>query len=356
MSTPAGPLTRSALARVIAGEQLAADVMAEVFAEIMDGGASPAQIGGLLVALRMRGETASELAGAARAMRARAEPLPCPDPARAVDTCGTGGDGTGSINVSTLAAIVAAGAGAVVAKHGNRALTSRAGSADVLEALGVRIDLAPAAVARCLTRAGIGFAFAPRFHAATRHAAGPRRELGVRTLFNLLGPMTNPAQVAHQVIGVFDARWCEPVAAALGQLGARRVFVVHGAGGIDEVAVAGPTEVAQWHAGRVERSVLTPASFGLEEVDPAGLAGSDAAGNAHVLRQVLAGDGIGPGQPRRAAANAAVMEAALALVACGLAEEPRAGAAQAAAALADGRAAAVLTRWVNASHVEAEPA
>ena len=244
---------KGAIAHVVARHDLGADQIAHVFGLIMDGHATPAQIGGLLIALRMKGETPTELAGAARAMRARAAPLACPHPERGVDTCGTGGDGAGTVNVSTLAAIVAAGAGACVAKHGNRAQSSRSGSADVLEALGVKIDAAPAVVEACMRDAGIGFAFAPAFHAATRHAAGPRRELGTRTLFNLLGPMTNPAGVRHQVVGVFARAWCEPVAEALGQLGARRAFVVHGAGGpsgLDEVAVAGTTWVAEWDAAR----------------------------------------------------------------------------------------------------------
>jgi anthranilate phosphoribosyltransferase len=344
---------KGAIARVSGGGDLTADEIAGVFGQIMDGAATPAQIGGLLVALRMKGETASELAGAARAMRARAVPLACPDRAKGVDTCGTGGDGAGMVNVSTLAAVIVAACGGVVAKHGNRALSSRSGSADVLEALGVKIDAAPAVVERCMREAGIGFAFAPAFHAATRHAAGPRKELGVRTLFNLLGPMTNPAQVAHQVIGVFDRRWCEPVAAALGQLGARRVIVVHGAGGIDEVAVRGATFVADWDAaaGRVATYELEPRAFGLADVDPAGLAGGDAAHNAAVLRRVLAGDAVAPGAALEAVFNAGVMTAALALVALGHGRDDAVAAAR--AAVLDGGAARVLATWARVSQ---EPA
>jgi len=245
--TPAPIDIRAAIARVAGGGDLTADEIAGVFAQIMEGVATPAQIGGLLIGLRSKGETADELAGAARAMRAHATRLTVPHPERVVDTCGTGGDGSGSVNVSTLAAIVAAGAGAIVAKHGNRALSSKAGSADVLEALGVKVDAIPEVVEKCVEEAGIGFAFAPLFHAATKHAAGPRRELGTRTVFNLLGPLTNPAGVAQQVIGVFDARWCEPIASALAKLGARRAIVLHGAGwpggpsGLDEVSVTGET-------------------------------------------------------------------------------------------------------------------
>ena len=341
---------KAAIARVAGGGDLSADEIAGVFGQIMDGAATPAQIGGLLVALRMKGETADEIAGAASAMRARATPLAVPDPARAVDTCGTGGDGSGTVNVSTLAAVIAAAAGAQVAKHGNRALTSKAGSADVLEHLGVVIDAAPAVVEACIATAGIGFAFAPAFHAATRVVGGPRRELGTRTIFNLLGPLTNPAKVAHQVVGVYDRRWCGPVARALGLLGARRVFVVHGAGGLDEIAVRGATWVAAWDDGGAREYELMPADFGLADADPAELAGGDAAFNAAVLRTVLAGDDArDPAAPTRAVRQAAVMTAGLALVAVGIAGTPAEGAATAAAAIDDGRAAATLERWIAAS-------
>ncbi|HVK76794.1 MAG TPA: anthranilate phosphoribosyltransferase [Kofleriaceae bacterium] len=341
---------KAAIARVTGGGDLSADEIAGVFGQIMDGAATPAQIGGLLVALRMKGETADEIAGAASAMRARATPLAVPDPARAVDTCGTGGDGSGTVNVSTLAAVIAAAAGAQVAKHGNRALTSKAGSADVLEHLGVVIDAAPAVVEACIATAGIGFAFAPAFHAATRVVGGPRRELGTRTIFNLLGPLTNPAKVAHQVVGVYDRRWCGPVARALGLLGARRVFVVHGAGGLDEIAVRGATWVAAWDDGGAREYELMPADFGLADADPAELAGGDAAFNAAVLRTVLAGDDArDPAAPTRAVRQAAVMTAGLALVAVGIAGTPAEGAATAAAAIDDGRAAATLERWIAAS-------
>jgi anthranilate phosphoribosyltransferase len=346
---------KQAIARVSGGGDLTADEIAGVFGAIMDGEATPSQIGGLLVALRMKGETADELAGAARAMRDRATPLACPDPARGVDTCGTGGDGSGTVNVSTLAAILVAAVGGVVAKHGNRALSSKSGSADVLEALGVAIDAPPAVVERCMKEAGIGFAFAPAFHAATRHAAGPRRELGVRTLFNLLGPMTNPARVEHQVIGVYDRRWCAPVAAALGKLGSKRVVVVHGAGGLDEVAVRGATLVAEWNAaaaGAVTTYEITPKSFALDDVDPAGLVGGDAARNAAILRRVLAGDAIGRGEELEAVASAATMTAALASMVLDGLDLPE-GAAAARATLLDGRATRVLDTWIRVSR---EPA
>jgi anthranilate phosphoribosyltransferase len=342
---------KDAIAAALRREDLSADAMAAVFGEIMDGRATPAQIGGLLVALRAKGETVDELIGAATAMRTRAQPLPC-EVHRAVDTCGTGGDGVGTINVSTLAALILAGCGAVVAKHGNRAQSSRCGSADVLEALGVAVDATPATVARCLATAGIGFAFAPAFHAATRHAAGPRKELGTRTIFNLLGPLTNPARVAHQVVGVFDAQWCEPVARALGGLGVRRAAVVHGAGHVDELAVRGDSFVAVWDGAASVRT-LSPRGFGLEDCDPAGLDGGDPSFNAAVLRRVLAGFDTAPGEPLRAVHNAAVMTAALALELM----EARpldwdalpAQAARASAALAGHEAALALDRLVKAS-------
>jgi anthranilate phosphoribosyltransferase len=336
---------REAIARVVGGDDLGADEIARVFATIMEGGATPAQIGGLLVALRMKGETAEEIAGAARAMRAVATPLFCPEPETAVDTCGTGGDGSGTVNVSTIAALVAAAAGVRVAKHGNRALSSRSGSADVLEALGVRIDAPVPVVERCLAEVGIGFLFAPAFHAATRHAAGPRRELGTRTIFNLLGPLTNPAGVKNQVVGVFAGRWCEPVAAALGVLGARRAYVVHGAGGLDEIAVRGPTTVAVWEEerGAVELGEVTPGDFGLAEEDPAGLRGGDASENAAIARRVLAGE-------KGAVRAAVLMEAAVALCATGAAADFREGATRAAAALDSGAAARTLEELAKLSN------
>ena len=315
-----------AIGRAVGGDDLSRAEMAEVIGAIMDGQVTAAQIGGLLVALRMKGEAIDELVGAASAMRTRALPITCPRIEHSIDTCGTGGDAAGTVNVSTLAAILIAACGGMVAKHGNRALSSRCGSADVLETLGVAVDAEPSVVERCFAVAGIGFMFAPRFHAATRHVSGPRRELGTRTIFNLLGPLTNPAQVRHQVVGVFDRRWCEPVAAALGALGVRRAAVVHGAGnprvetggpaptgGIDEIAVRGETHVAMWNDGIVETFQLSPRSFGIHEVEPGGLVGGDAAHNANVLRAVLAGRHVDRGEAHEAVLHAAAMTAALGL-------------------------------------------
>lgn len=345
---------KACIAQALRREDLSAATMVQVFGSIMDGAATPAQIAGLLVALAAKGETAEELAGAAEAMRGRAVPLACPHPERGIDTCGTGGDNSGTVNISTLAAIIVAACGGVVAKHGNRALSSKAGSADVLEALGVRVDASPAVVERCMREAGIGFAFAPVFHAATKHAAAPRRELGVRTLFNLLGPLTNPARVEHQVVGVFAAQWCGPMALALGRLGARRAIVVHGAGGMDEIAVQGATVAALWERGVLRELVLRPADFGLPEADPAGLAGGDAEFNAARLRAVLAADAIDPGHGNYAVFAAAAMTAGLALALLdGDAIDAgtlTATTLRAAAAVRDGRAARTLQRWAEASH------
>ena len=333
-----------AIAKVVDGSDLSSDEITDVFGRIMEGEATPAQIGGLLIGLRMKGVTADEIAGAARAMRSRATPIRCPDPETAVDTAGTGGDGSGTVNVSTLAAIVAAAAGARVAKHGNRALSSRSGSADVLEQLGVKIDASVQVAERCLAEINIAFLFAPAFHAATRYAAGPRKELGTRTMFNLLGPLTNPAGVKNQIIGVFDPSWCEPVARALGKLGSRRVFVVHGEGGLDEIAVRGPTVVAELAAsGDVTITEVTPADFGVDETDPAGLAGGDAAHNAAIARRVLAGE-------TGAVRAAVVMEAAVALTAAGAAGDFRAGAERAAEAIDTGGATRTLQAWAALSN------
>jgi anthranilate phosphoribosyltransferase len=343
-----------AISRAIERTDLTRDEMTEVIGQIMDGGATPAQIGGLLVALRAKGESVDELVGAATAMRDRATPLACSLHDRSIDTCGTGGDGAGTLNVSTLAAILIAARGGVVAKHGNRALSSKCGSADVLESLGIAIDCEPAAVARCIDAVGIGFAFAPRFHAATKHAAGPRKELGTRTIFNLLGPLTNPARVRHQVVGVYDRRWCEPMASALGALGVRRAAVVHGAGNLDEIAVQGETHVAVFVSDAVQTHAVTPRTFGCDEVDPSGLAGGDAAHNAKVLTDVLAGHLIGHGEPHEAFLHAAAMTAAVGLEllevgAFELAHLP-AQFERAASAARDGSARAVLERWREASN------
>lgn len=328
-----------ALRAVVGGAELTAEAMHAAMRAILAGEAGPAEIAGLAIALRMRGETAVELAAAARAMRESAVPAPHGVSGPILDTCGTGGDGAHTFNVSTVAGIVAAAAGARVGKHGNRAVSSRAGSADVLEALGVALDPGPQRVARDLAELGIAFFFAPAFHAALQHAAPVRRELGVRTFFNLLGPLASPAGATHQLVGVFEAARARTMAEVLGLLGVREAWVVHGHGGLDEISPAGPTVVAMLgEDGIVRETTLEPASFGLEPVGLGALRGGEAAENADLARRVLAGeDG-----PRR---TAVLLNAAAALAVAGIERDLRAARARAEEAIDSGRAAALLARW-----------
>ncbi|HEX2658201.1 MAG TPA: anthranilate phosphoribosyltransferase [Polyangia bacterium] len=329
---------KEALAQVAERRDLTSDEMAAVVGGIMDGQATPAQIGALLTALRMKGETVGEVVGAARAMRDRMLRVAIEGPATSlVDTCGTGGDGSGSVNVSTLAAFIVAGCGVKVAKHGNRALSSRSGSHDVLEALGVDPAPAPPLAARALAEANLAFLFAPLYHAATKAVAGPRRELGFRTVFNLLGPLTNPASAPFSVNGVFARDRCELMARAHQALGTQRAWVVHGEGGLDEIAPHGATFVAELRDGGVRTFEVTPESFGVVASDPAGLRGGEPAFNASVLTEALAG---APGAVR----NVAIMTAAAALYVAGIVPDLKAGAARAGAALDDGGARRVLER------------
>lgn len=277
-------MIRDAISTVIAGASLDAPVAFHVMQEIMEGEATPAQVAAFAVGLRMKGETAAEITGLAQAMRSRVVRI---DPAAELDTCGTGGDGSQTFNISTAAAFVAAGAGVRVAKHGNRAMSSRCGSADVLESLGVRLDLQPGDVERCIRQVGIGFLFAPVFHPAMRHAAGPRREIGVRTVFNILGPLCNPAGAPAQLLGVADAGLVQTMAGVLQQLGCRRAMVVHGDDGLDEITLSGTTTVCELRHGRLVRYSLTPADFGLERVTPGQLAGGGRDDNARLLYGVL---------------------------------------------------------------------
>ena len=253
---------QAAIRQVAGGGNLDRHDTEKVFRAIMQGEATPAQIGGLLIALSIKGETVDEIAGAATVMRDFAVPVHC-DPEHLVDTCGTGGDGTQTFNISTCAAFVVAAAGGRVAKHGNRSISSRCGSADVLESAGVNIDLDAAAIARCIEEAGVGFMFAPNHHGATRHAAGPRRELGMRTMFNVLGPMTNPAATPNQVVGVFDPAWVPRCAEVLRELGSRHVMVVHAADGLDEFSIAAPTFVAELSDGEINTYTVTPEQLGV---------------------------------------------------------------------------------------------
>lgn len=279
------------LEKLVAEEDLSRVEAEAAMEEILSGRATNAQIAGLLTALRMKGETVDELVGFATAMRHHATPIFAGKPPFAiealVDTCGTGGDGAGTFNVSTVAAFVIAGAGVHVAKHGNRSISSRCGSADVLEHLGVRIDLPPERVARAIEEVGIGFLFAPAVHTATRHAMTARRELRMRTAFNLLGPLTNPAGASAQVVGVFDANLTELMARALGELGVRRAFVVHGADGLDEISISGVTYVAELRDGAVRSYTLNPEDFGLRRSPLEAIRGGDPAQNAKIVHKVL---------------------------------------------------------------------
>lgn len=333
-------MIRAAIARAVARADASEDEMYAVMDRLMDGEATAAQVASLLTALRMKGETVDELVGAARAMRARMLRVPAEPPI--VDTCGTGGDGLETFNISTAAAIVAAGAGAVVAKHGNRASSGKVGGADVLEAMGVRIDLPPEAVARCLARAGIGFCFAPRYHAAMRFASAPRREMGVRTFLNLLGPLTNPAGADAQLVGVFAPQWTEPLAQALARLGVRRALVVHAYDGLDEISATVGTRVSEVAGRSVRTYHLSPEDFGVTAgTEPPRAA--DAAESAAVIRDVLAGsDG--------AARSVVLVNAAAVLVVGGVCTDWRTAYSRAATAIDSGAAAAALKKLVAASN------
>jgi anthranilate phosphoribosyltransferase len=314
--------------------------MAGVMEEIADGGSTPAQVGALLAALRLKGETVDEIAGAAQVMRARAERVRVSQPVF-VDTCGTGGDGRHTFNISTTAAFAVAGAGVAVAKHGNRSVSSRCGSADVLAALGVDVEAPRERVERCIAEVGIGFLFAPRLHPAFKAVAGTRRELGIRTIFNLLGPLANPAGARHQVMGVYEPRWVPVIGGVLAALGAAHAFVVHG-DGLDEVAVTGTTRVAEVREGAVALGELEPEDLGVRRWPAGDLAGGDAERNARITRDVLAGQA---GAPR----DAVLANAAPALVAAGAAADLRAGVKLAAAAIDRGAAQEKLDLLVAAS-------
>jgi len=309
---------QQALARLLDGHDLSRDEARAVMNEIMEGEATPAQIGGFLVALRLKGETADEIAGCAEAMR---EHVLTVRPKRddLVDTAGTGGDAARTINISTAAALVAAAAGAGVAKHGNRAVSSASGSADVLEALGFRLELPRAEIERSIDELGFGFLFAPTHHPAMRHAAPVRRELAARTVFNVLGPLTNPAGARAQVVGVYAPSLVRTIAEVLAQLGARRAFVVHGAAGIDELSPAGPNLVCEVVEGRVREREIDPLDLGIPRCDPSELRGGSPAENAAVIRAVFSG------AERGAKRDAILLNAAGAIAAGGHAEDLREG-------------------------------
>jgi anthranilate phosphoribosyltransferase len=329
------------IAAAAAGRALDEGEAEQAFDILMSGDATPAQIGGFLMALRVRGETVPEIVGAVRAMRAKM--LRVEAPPGAIDTCGTGGDGSGTLNISTGAAIVTAAAGVPVAKHGNRAASSRTGAADVLAALGVNVEADMALVKEALWRANLCFMLAPRHHSAMRHVGPARVELGTRTIFNLMGPLSNPAGAKRQLVGVFDRQWIAPLAEVLGRLGAERAWVVHGSDGLDEITTTGPTHVAELKDGKVARFEVTPEMAGLPRASAAALKGADAQTNAGAITELLAGR---PGPYR----DIVVLNSAAALVVAGKAADLKAGAALAAQAIDSGRAKHVLAELAAISN------
>jgi anthranilate phosphoribosyltransferase len=332
---------KALIGKVATGATLTRDEAANAFDRMMSGEATPSQMGGLLMALRVRGETIDEITGAVTAMRARM--LRVDAPAGATDIVGTGGDASGSYNISTCAALIAAGAGVPIAKHGNRALSSRSGAADVLSALGVRIDLSPAQVSRCIHEAGIGFMFAPAHHPAMKNVGATRVELGTRTIFNLLGPLSNPAGVKRQMVGVFSRQWIEPLAEALKNLGSESVWVVHGSDGLDEITICGPTSVAALEKGKVRVFEVSPEEVGLAKAKPESLRGGDAEANATALLDVLKGK-------KSAYRDVSLINAAAALVIAGRADTLKEGVAMAAKAVDSGEAKGRLDRLVAISN------
>ena len=308
---------RTLLGRLAAGEDLTREQAALAMSVIMDGHATAAQVGAFLMGLRAKGETVDEITGCAEAIRSKSMPVPHRY-AKLLDTCGTGGDGASTFNISTTAAFIAAGAGQKVAKHGNRAISSRTGSADVLESLGVQVDMAGPEAAGALDEVGMTFLFAPTFHSAMRHAAGPRRELGMRTVFNVLGPLCNPAGASAQIVGVFDGALAPKLAAVLGNLGAERALVVHGSDGLDELTITGPSRVAEWTGDGVKEYTIEPEGVGLTRGTIESLRGGDAALNADILRGVLEGRDGGP-------RDVALLNAGASLVAASAAEDIREG-------------------------------
>jgi anthranilate phosphoribosyltransferase len=328
------------IAKAATGASLTREEAARGFERMMSGEATPSQMGGLLMAMRVRGETIDEITGAVFAMREKM--LRVAAPPDAIDIVGTGGDASGSYNISTCAAFIAAGAGVPVAKHGNRALSSRSGAADVLGALGVKIELTPETVGRCIQEAGIGFMFAPTHHPAMKNVGPTRVELGTRTIFNLLGPLSNPAGVKRQMVGVFSRQWVEPLAQVLKNLGSESVWVVHGSDGLDEITLSGPTYVAALENGAVRTFEVTPEEVGLKRQGPETLRGGDAADNAKALVEVL----MGAKGPFR---DVSLMNAAAGLVVAGRAETLKQGVELAAKSIESGAAKMCLDLLVQVS-------
>ena len=334
-------MIKEAISKVVIGDDLTEAEMEKAMEEIMNGDATPAQIGAFITALRIKGETVDEIAGAARVMKAKAaniemgnskEPL--------LDTCGTGGDGTNTFNVSTATAFVAAGAGVRVAKHGNRAVSSRCGSADVLEALGVKLDISHSEVKECLAQVGIGFLFAPLFHKAMKYAAGPRKEIGLRTIFNVLGPLTNPAGATSQVLGVYDPDLTEKLAQVLGKLGTDQAFVVCGEGTYDEISICSPTRVSHLKEGQVRTFDMTPEEYGFERAAPETITGGDVGKNAAIIKEILDGQK----GPKR---DMVLLNGAAAFVASGLDSDFEGGLRRARDSIDSGRAREKLDSLVD---------
>ena len=339
MTTSGTGVLQGALRAVLGGEDLSRESMEAAMEAILDGAAEPALMAGLAIALRMKGETAEEIAAAARVMRARCERVVLDVEGPLLDTAGTGGDGVGSFNLSTISAIVAAAAGVRVAKHGNRAVSSRSGSADVLEALGIELGAAPALLQRSVQEVGIAFFFAPAHHAALRHAAPVRRALGVRTFFNLLGPLSNPAGATHQILGVYDGARVVQMAECLGLLGLERAWVVHGHGGLDEISPAGPTLVAELRDGAVRSFEVGPADFGLEPSSLDSIGGGDAKENAALTQRLFAGEAL----PVR---TAVLLNSAAAILVASAETDPQIATERAREAIDSGAAGDLLRRWV----------
>jgi anthranilate phosphoribosyltransferase len=330
---------RDHLSSIIAGDDLNQSQMNQMMNTILSGGVTDAQVGAFMGALAAKGETFAELAGAAQAMRKKALRIQVTAPT-VVDTCGTGGDGTHSFNISTTTAFVVAGCGVTVAKHGNRSVSSRCGSADLLESLGVRLETEPEVVEEAITAIGIGFLFAPLYHSAMRHAAGPRKEIGLRSIFNMLGPLTNPAGANCQLLGVYAPELTEMFADALKLLGSKRALIVHGHDGLDEISVCAPTRVSELKDGRIGTFDLLPEQFFGELADPASMQGGDPMDNADITRRILSGEK----GPRR---NVVALNAAAALVAADRAADIQAGIKQAEAAIDTGAAADKLEQLVE---------
>ena len=336
-------MIKEAIATVVRGDDLTEGEMMEAMEEIMEGRATPSQIGSFITALRMKGEIVDEITGAAKVMRAKAEKIALkdhPEDETILDTCGTGGDSANTFNVSTATAFVAAGGGVKVAKHGNRSVSSQCGSADVLERLGLKLDILPSDVERCIREVGIGFLFAPLFHGAMKYAAGPRREIGLRTIFNVLGPLTNPAGATAQLLGVYDLGLTEKMANVLGKLGTKEAFVVCGEGRFDEISICGTSRVSHLRDGDVTTFEMTPEEYGFKRATPDAINGGDASENARIILDILEGEH----GPKR---DIVLLNAGAAFVAAGLDNDLKAGIERAKESIDSGKAKEKLDSLIN---------